>query len=368
MPTLKEIVEAIESTVNRGYQESWDNSGWQVVPDDTDAECKGVMIAVDITENVIAEAINHGCNLIVSHHPLIFKPLKQLPGSTPAGNLAVRLIRHNIATYSAHTSLDCMPGGVSAYLASKLGLTGITVLSPRTNSLLKMVAYVPVEYRQSVADAASSAGAGHIGNYDSCSFASEGNGYFRPLAGSNPYVGNTDKIHGEPEARIEMILPRHKRSEVEKAVRAAHPYEEPAIDFFADEISDYSSGLGAVGDTDSPLTPGELIARVKEIYGSPVVRTNIFDESRNINRVALCGGSGGEFLPMAVAAGADAYITSDVRYHDFVDFQNKLLVIDTGHFESENCTKEILCQIISKKFPNFAVLKSETEENSIRYQ
>ncbi len=367
MPSLSDIIKALEARVNPGFQESWDNSGWQVTPSGTGCECSGVMVAVDVTDAVITEATARGCNLIVSHHPLIFKPLRGLTGRTPSQRMAVRLIKEEIAVYSAHTSLDSMPGGVSAFLAAELGLSDVEVLVGRDDTLLKVVTFVPHSHVGNVMDAIFAAGAGHIGSYDRCSFMAEGRGTFRPVEGSNPYVGNYGEDHTEPEIRLEAILRRHDRSAVDQALRAAHPYEEPAIDYISLELTDRSAGLGATGTLPTPLTETEFTELVKSVYGSPVVRTTAFQPGRTIKRVALCGGSGGEFIGAAIAAGADAYVTSDVRYHDFVDYTGRILVVDTGHFESEKCTKELLARIISEKFPNFAVCKSESEENPIQY-
>ncbi len=366
--TIKNIIDALEAEVNPGLQESWDNTGWQVRPLDLDVECSGVMVCVDVTDAVISEAESTGCNLIVSHHPLIFRSLKKLTGDTPVERKVIRLIQSRIAVYSAHTSLDSVEGGVSWYLAEALGLTGIRPLAPRKDDLYKMAVYVPANEVEKVAEAMYKAGAGHIGNYDHCRFVLKGEGAFRPLAGSDPYIGNQGSDTKVEEVKLEMVVPAYKRHSIEKAARKAHPYEEPAIDVYKIEGADLTTGLGAVGDLSPGLTPDGLIARVKEEYGSPTVRTTPTDEPSVINRVALCGGSGGEFIPLAIAAGAQAYVTSDVRYHDFVDYRDKILIIDTGHFESEKCTTVILSRIISKKFPNFAVRIASSETNSINYR
>lgn len=367
MTSLSDIINALEARVNPGFQESWDNTGWQVTPSGTGCECRGVMVAVDVTDAVISEAVSKDCNLIVSHHPMIFKPLRGLTGSTPAQRMAVRLIKEDVAVYSAHTSLDSMPGGVSAYLAGELGLSDVEVLAGRDDSLLKLVTFIPESHVEDVRNAVFAAGAGHIGDYDRCCFMTGGRGTFRPLSGSNPYVGKSGEDHTEPEIRLEAIVRRHDRRAVEKALRSAHPYEEPAVDFFALDLADYSAGLGAIGNLKAPLSEREFADLVKDRYCSPVVRTTAFQPDRQIRRVALCGGSGGEFIGAAISAGADAYVTSDVRYHDFVDYTGRILIVDTGHFESEKCTKELLARIISEKFPNFAVCKSESEINPIQY-
>lgn len=366
--TIKNIIDALEAEVNPGLQESWDNTGWQVRPLDLDVECSGVMVCVDVTDDVIAEAESEGCNLIVSHHPLIFRSLKKLTGDTPVERKVIRLVQSKIAVYSAHTSLDSVAGGVSWYLAKALGLTGIKPLAPRKDELYKMAVYVPAADVDEVAEAMYKAGAGHIGNYDRCRFALKGEGSFRALPGSDPYIGAQGNDATVEEVKLEMIVPAYRRHAIERAARKAHPYEEPAIDVYKVEGADMTTGLGAVGNLTEEMTPDLLIARVKTEYGSPTVRTTPVDGETKITRVALCGGSGGEFIPLAIAAGAQAYVTSDVRYHDFVDYRDKILIIDTGHYESEKCTTVILSQIISKKFPNFAVKIASTETNSINYR
>ena len=367
-PSLNEIITALEAEVNPGLQESWDNTGWQVCAESKDDVCTGVLICVDVTDAVISEAIARGYNLIVSHHPLIFRPLKRLTGTTPAERMAIKLIKSGISVYSAHTSLDNASKGVAYYRAEAVGLTKICPLAPRRDVLYKVAVYVPEKDADTVRDAMHHAGAGHIGRYDRCGFTIKGEGTFRPLQGSNPHIGQQDETTVVSEMKIEAVVPAHLRSKVESAIRKAHPYEEPAIDIYHIEAADTSTGLGAVGNLPQPLSAARLIERIKEVYGSPVVRTTPHDDSMTVSRVALCGGSGGEFIPAAIGAGAQVYVTSDVRYHDFVDYRERILVVDTGHYESEKCTTILLSRIISKKFPNFAVGISTTETNSITYQ
>ena len=366
--SLEEIITILEAEIHPGLQESWDNTGWQVCPLGPSAPCTGVMVCVDVTDDVINEAIETKCNLIISHHPLIFRPLKRLTGVTPAERMAIRLIQNGISVYSAHTSLDNAAAGVSHYLAEALGLNDIEPLAPRKDVLYKIAVYVPETHAEAVAEAMFAAGAGHIGNYDLCGFTVKGEGSFRALEGSEPFIGRHGEMSRVSEVKIEAIMPSHLKRSVEKAVRRAHPYEEPAIDVYRIEGEDVSTGLGAIGNLAEPISETQLIDRVKKVYGSPVVRTTPSDTPRTIRRVALCGGSGGEFIARAISDGADAYITSDIRYHDFVDYRHNILLVDTGHYESEKCTTLLLSRIISKKIPNFAVRISATETNSITYK
>lgn len=264
MPTFREIISAIESFASPSLQESWDNTGWQLLPMEPDSPCSGVLTCLDVTPEVIAEAKAKGCNLIISHHPLIFKGIKHLTGATQVEASVIEAIRLGIGVYSSHTALDSAPQGVSHRLGDMLGLVEARVLDPQP---------------------------------------------------------------GSP-----------------------------------------NTGLGIIGKFPSPLTREEVITRVKDVYGSPVVRCSSgVDASQKVTTLALSSGSGGEFIPLAISSGADAYITSDTRYHDFVDYGKRIFIIDTGHFESEKCTKSIFSTIISEKFPNFAVRMSDSEKNPVNY-
>ena len=370
MPSIKDIISAIEARVPVRQQEDWDNSGWQVAGCDPSCDCTGVLTCVDVTPAVVAEAAEKGCNLILSHHPLIFKGLKRLTGATQVERLVMEAMRCGIAVYASHTALDVAPGvGMSHEMGRRLGLTDVSVLVPQENRLLKLAVFVPRDHADRVAEAIYNAGAGCIGNYDRCSYRVDGTGTFRPLDGSTPFTGTCGKDHFEPETRIEIILPAHLKSAVEQALRTAHPYEEPAYDFFPVANANMAVGLGIIGTLPSAMDTDRFIGLVKDVYKSPAVRCSIAaTSSRIINRVALCTGSGGEFITTARAMGADAYITSDVRYHDFVDHGNTLLIVDTGHFESEECARYIFSHIISEKFANFAVYSALSESNPINYR
>lgn len=263
MPTISEIIDAIEEFAPANYQESWDNTGLQV--GDKNAACTGVLLCVDVTPTVVDEAISRGCNMIVSHHPLLFNGLKNIVGETPVQQCVIRAIANGISIYSSHTAVDNTPGGVSHVMAQMLGVTPDAVLEP--------------------------------------------------LDGTDNGVGT-----------------------------------------------------GIVGELAQPLSPRQLVERVKEAFGSPIARcSNPVLAPQVIHRVAMCGGSGGSMFATAEHAGAQAYITSDTRYHDFVDHQNCIFIIDIGHFESEQCTKDIFYRIISQKFTTFAVYKAQCERNPINY-
>lgn len=361
---IADIIAALEAFAPRRLQEDYDNSGLQIgSPLD---ECTGVLLCVDTTPDIITEAKERGCNLVVSHHPLFFKGVKQLVGATPVQMTAMQAIAARISVYACHTSLDNAYGGVSWVMAGKLGLTDLRVLDPQCGTLMKLAVMVPVDHAELIRLALFDAGAGAIGNYDCCSYTVEGTGTFRALDGANPYVGELLSIHHEPEVKIEVILPSALRNHVEAALREVHPYEEPAYDFIPLANPSTHNGSGVRGVFDEPITPERLIELVKQQFHSPIVRCSTLPTGK-LSRIALCGGSGSSLFGKALVSGAQAMITSDTKYHDFVDYSGRLFIIDIGHYESEYCTKEIFYRIITEKFPNFAVYNSVTEKNPINY-
>lgn len=366
---IAEIISVIEQVAPRGLQEDWDNTGLQV--GNSAVECTGVLVCVDVTPEVVDEAIELGCNLIVSHHPLIFKGLKRITGNTPVEAAVANAIAAGVSVYSNHTALDNAPGGVSHRMAQMLGVKALSVLAPLDPHWLKLSVMVPDSHAQSVRLALFDAGAGELGSYDCCSFNVNGTGTFRAMKGANPFVGEIDQLHSEPETRIDVVLPDWARQRVENILLEVHPYECPAYEFMRPEGPSGPFGTGVYGTLEPRLTPLQLIEKIKEVFHVKTVRCSSIEASMDmdtpISRVALCGGSGGEFIPNAVSAGAQVYITGDIRYHDFVDRQSQILLMDIGHYESEECTKDIFYQIISKKFANFAVYKCKSGLNPVNY-
>lgn len=367
MPLIKDIISAIEQYAPLSLQEGYDNSGLQV--GDRESECTGVLLCVDVTPAVIDEAVAAGANLVISHHPVIFKGLKRLTGATVNEQAVIKAVLGGVAIYSAHTSMDNAPSGVSAEIGRRLGLENMKVLDPQRDKIFKLSVFVPHAHVDRVREALFAAGAGHIGNYDSCSYSLRGEGTFRALDGANPFVGSKGEVHSEPETRVEVIVPAWRRLQVERALIEAHPYEEPAYEFVMTDNLSLITGSGVVGDLSAPLSAKELVESVKEAFGSPVARCSSPEAAPSplIRRVALCGGAGGFLAGKAIAAGADAFITSDTRYHDFVELANDIFIVDIGHFESEQCTKSIFYRIVTEKFPNFAVQYSKIEKNPIFY-
>ncbi len=363
---IGDILSALEAVAPLGLQEDWDNSGLQVgsrLP-----ECTGVLLCVDVTPAIVDEAINRGCNLIVSHHPLFFHPVKRLTGETIQQTAAMNAIAAGVSIYSCHTCMDNAPHGVSYVMAERLQLDEHRPLVNVANRLLKLSVMVPESQAGEVRLALFEAGAGTLGNYDCCSYNINGTGTFKALEGANPFVGDINSLHYEQEVRIDVLVPTWLRRQVENALIEVHPYEEPAYEFTAILNPDKHSGSGAMGIYNEPITARQLVERVKKAFNSPVARCSaVPDDDVPITRVALCGGAGGSFIKNAIAAGAQAYITSDTRYNEFIDNVPSLFIIDIGHFESESCTKDIFYHIITEKFPNFAVYNSELEKNPISY-
>ncbi len=361
---IKEILQTIEQLAPLPLQESYDNSGLQV--GDPNREVTGILLCIDVTEDVIEEAISLGCNLVISHHPIAFRPFKSLTGKNYVERCMIQAIRHNIALYAAHTNLDNARGGVNYRLAQMLELQNVKILQPLENALLKFVTTVPLQYAESVRNALFNAGAGHIGNYDSCSYNLSGEGTFRAKEGANPHIGEIDRLHFEPEVRIETVIPVMKREEVLRALLAVHPYEEPVFDLYPIANNWPQHGSGVVGVLPEPMPEQEFLYLLKDIFNLPTIQHSKM-QGREIRDVALCGGAGAFLIPQAITYGADAFITGEAKYNDFFDVEGRILLAVVGHYESEICTKEIFFEIISRKFPTFALHKSAFDSNPVKY-
>ena len=361
---IKEIIQTIEQLAPLALQENYDNSGVQV--GDVYREATGTLLAIDVTENVIDEANSLDCNLIITHHPIAFKPFKSLTGKTYVERCIMQAIKNDIVIYAAHTNLDNALGGVNYKLAQMLELENVKILQPREDSLLKFVTTVPEQHADSVRNAIFNAGAGHIGNYDSCSYNLLGEGTFRAGEGSSPYVGERDELHFEKEVRIETVIPIMKKEEVLRALLAVHPYEEPVFDLYPITNEWGRHGSGVVGVLPEPMPEQEFLYLLKDIFNLPYISHSKI-KGKEILDVAICGGSGAFLFPKAISYGADAFITGEARYNDFYDVEENILLAVVGHYESEICTKEIFYEIISEKFPTFAIHKSAFDSNPVKY-
>jgi len=361
---LKELCSYLDSKIPLAFQESYDNSGLQIgLPE---MEITSAMITLDVTEEIIEEALSKKCDIIISHHPLIFNSIKSISGKTYTEKILHKAIKHDIAIYSAHTNLDIYNCSVSRKMAEKLTLEKVRVLSPIKNRMLKLITYIPESHLENVREALFEAGAGVVGNYDHCGFISSGTGSFRGGENSNPYAGKKGKIHFEKEIRFETILFSHLKDKVIRKLLDAHPYEEVAYDIYALENENINIGLGCIGEFKDKIVEEDFLNLISKVFDAKGVRySNI--TGRQIKKVALCGGSGASLISKAIFSGADAFISADIKYHNFFDADDRILIVDIGHFESEKFSTEILYDLIIKKFPKFAVRFSETNTNPINY-
>lgn len=360
--TVKEIATALEKFAPLPLQDGYDNAGLQIGL--TDAEVTGVLLCLDVTEQVVDEAVALGCNLIVSHHPLLFRPLKRIVGNSYVERCVIKALSKGIAIYSAHTNLDNAQGGVNHRIAQKLGLKNVRTLVPKENTLLKLVTYVPALQAEAVRQALFDAGCGEIGNYGSCSYNTNGTGTFRANDGCNPYCGKIGELHSEEEVRIETVLPAYIKNRVIRALLSAHPYEEPAYDIYALQNEWDRNGSGVIGELEVPTDEKDFLLKIKETFNAGCVKhTHI--RGKAIVKVALCGGAGASFAGAALASGADIYITGEARYHELFDGTNRMLYAIIGHYESEQYTTEIFKEVISEAFPAVNVVTSEICTNPI---
>lgn len=361
---LYELTEIIESIAPVQTQESYDNSGL-IVGNKNDV-ITGALITLDITEDVINEAVKLGFNLIISHHPPIFKPLKRLTGSTTTERCIISAIRHGINLYAAHTNLDNSINGVNGILAEKLNLKKTGILQPIKGMLRKIVVFVPLSHQIEVREAMFQAGAGVIGNYDSCSFNAQGNGTFRANADSKPFVGVKGKLHTEPEIRIETILPSWLETKVVNAMLAVHPYEEVAWDSYELNNDFLQTGAGMYGQLSEPENEIDFMTNLKKVLGVPFLKHSPL-LNHKIMKVGICGGSGNFLLQDAINHQCDAFITGELKYHDYFMTENKILLIEAGHYETEQFSKELLYRILKENFTTFALQISGISSNPVNY-
>lgn len=361
---LSEILSVFESFAPLSYQDTYDNAG--LAAGDIATEVSAVLLCIDVTEAVIGEAMQLGANLIISHHPVIFQPLHRITGNSHAERVLLSAISNKIALYSAHTNLDNVFDGVNQKICQRLELHHCKILSPTRESLKKLVTYVPLTHAESVRTALFNAGAGNIGGYDSCSFNMDGKGSFRAPEGSSPFAGEIGKLHFEDETRIETIFPAALKSKIITALLRAHPYEEVAYDVFPVENEFGRAGSGMIGELSEPKDTLSFLAHVKTVFNCKTIRYSRSFHS-TVKKIAVCGGSGSFLIQKAIAAGAEVFITGDVKYHQFFDTDGQIIVVDIGHYESEQFTVEIFYEILKKNLPNFAVHFSSINTNPIYY-
>jgi dinuclear metal center YbgI/SA1388 family protein len=361
---IQEVISFLESVAPPSLQESYDNAG--LITGNSNWDCKGIITSLDATEEVILEAIEKKCNLIVAHHPIIFGGLRKITGKNYVEKTIIKAIKNEIAIYAIHTNIDNVLHGVNAAIADKLGLINRKILQPKNETLKKLFTFVPVEFEENVRSAIFNAGGGHISNYSECSFNTAGQGTFKPGEGTNPFTGKHGIRHTEDEIKMEMIFPAWQEQYILKAMMAAHPYEEVAFDIIALDNQNQQVGSGLLGELPESVSEAVFLELLKEKFNLSVIRhTPLLNKP--VRKIALCGGAGSFLIGAAAVSGADFYITGDIKYHEFFDANSRLVVADIGHYESEQFTIDLLFDILSQKFPTFAVLKTGVKTNPVHY-
>lgn len=361
---IADVIAHLENYAAPALQEHYDNAG--LVVGDPQVECTGILVSLDVTEAVVAEAKAKNCNLVVSHHPIIFKGIKKLNGKDFVERTVISAIKNDIALYAIHTNLDNVLNGVNGKIADILHLQHRKVLLEKEGHLRKLVTFCPVADAEKVRKAIFAGGAGAIGNYSGCSFNIKGEGTFKAEANADPYVGEIGERHHEDEVRIEVIFPAYAQKVIIKNLLEAHPYEEVA--YYISELlnTEKYTGSGLIGILEEKMDEVEFLKQVKNSLNVPVIRhTKI--TNKKVKKVAICGGAGIFLLPVAKAVGADIFITSDIKYHEYFDADGQILLADVGHFESEQFTVNLLAEYLQEKIPNFAVLKTELSTNPVHY-
>jgi dinuclear metal center YbgI/SA1388 family protein len=361
---VSDVIAHLESVAPKAYQEAYDNSG--LLAGNPQWECRGALVTLDSTEEVIAEAVARNCNLVVSHHPIIFGGIKTLSPGGYVQNALIKAVKEDIAIYAVHTNLDNMLEGVNGRMADMLGLVDRKVLEPKNALFKKLVTFVPQAFSEAVRLALFEAGAGHIGRYEEASFSTEGEGTYKPLEGAHPFLGKVGARHLEKETKIEVLFPTYLQSTVVQALIRAHPYEEVAYDVLPLSNVRPDRGSGLIGDLKIPMGEKQFLNTLKVSFRLQILRHTPLS-GKPIKKVALCGGAGSFLISNALVQKADIFVSSDFKYHDFFDAEGRIVIVDIGHFESEQYTVDLLSDILREKFPTFAVLKSGTITNPVNY-
>ena len=364
MPQIRDLTAELEKLAPLSYQEDYDNAG--LIVGNPAEEVTGVLISLDVTEDVVEEARRRNCSLIIAHHPIIFKGLKKLNGKNYVERTIISAIQYNIAIYAIHTNLDHVGYGVNRMIAERLGLKNLKILAPKKQLLKKLTFFTPFSHSQVILDALFNAGAGQIGKYKHCSFRTEGTGTFLPGKEAKPVIGTPGSLEEVNEHRIEVMFPAHLENAVLGALRKTHPYEEIAYYLHLLENENQEVGAGAIGELPSALPVQEFLQLLKTKMNASVVKYTE-PASVTIKKVAVCGGAGSFLLSHAKSAKADVFVTADYKYHEFFDAENKIMICDIGHYESEVFTKDLLYNYLSGIFSNFALCLSDVNTNPVKY-
>lgn len=361
---LRELAIFLETLAPLALQEDYDNSG--LIVGDPERELTGALISLDCTEAVIDEAIALGFNLVISHHPIVFRGLKKFNGKSYVERVVIKAIKNDIAIYAIHTNFDNVLEGVNKKICDKLGIIDPRILKPKEGSLKKLVTFCPDADAEKIRKALFDVGAGRIGDYSECSYNIQGFGTFKAGQGANPFVGEIGKRHTESELRIETIYPASIERKLIAALLEVHPYEEVAYDLYPISNAHPQVGSGMIGNLRSDQDEIEFLKFIKDVLNAKVIRHTAV-RGKMIRRVAVCGGSGSFLLGNAINAGADIFVTADFKYHEFFDAEGKVIIADVGHFESEQFTQDLLLELITEKFSNFALRLTAQNTNPINY-
>lgn len=362
--TISDVVSYLEKLAPPAYQESYDNA--QLLTGNPNEKVKGILCSLDTTEEVIDEAIAMGCNLVIAHHPIVFKGLKSLTGKTHVERILIKAIKNDIAIYAIHTNLDHVAHGVNKKICDRIGLENTKILAPKKELLTKLTTFVPHTDLDSVLQALFAAGAGKIGEYKDCSFITEGTGTFTPSSQANPSIGAKNVPHREPESRIEVMIPSYLEQKIVAALKKVHPYEEVAYYLQKLENENQEVGAGMIGELPFGVDDKEFLRLLKSKMNLTIIKHTAL-LNKQIKKVAVCGGAGIFLLPLAKKMGADIFITSDIKYHEFFDAENQIVICDIGHYESEIYTKDLLLELLSQKFTNIALYLTKVVTNPITY-
>ncbi len=361
---VKDILTILEAWAPPNYQESYDNSGLLI--GDASATFTKALVTLDVTESVLQEAIEKGCNLVIAHHPLIFGGIKRITGNHWVERCIIKAIKNDLVIYAIHTNLDNVHDGVNAMIARKIGLQNVAILKPKASTLTKLVTFVPIDHTQKVLDALYQAGMGEIGHYDHCSFRMVGTGTFRPGDEANPAIGTNGKDEEVEEHRIEGIFPSHLQGKILSSLKQSHPYEEVAYYLQSLQNTNQSVGSGAIGELESPMNSEAFIETLKSRMELNTVKCTAFVK-KTIAKVAVCGGAGGFLLRDAKRQKADIFITSDYKYHEFFEADQQIIIADIGHYESEVFTKNLIVEKLQKEYSGEQFLLSEVITNPVQY-
>jgi dinuclear metal center YbgI/SA1388 family protein len=361
---IVDLISVIEKYAAPELQEDYDNAG--LITGNSSWNCTGALCTLDVTVETLKEAKENNFNLIIAHHPIIFRGLKRINGKTYVEQVIIEAIKNDIAIYAAHTNLDNIVLGVNGMIAKKLGLKNTTILQPKNKMLRRLITFAPVDKAEQVRNAVFAVGAGQIGKYSECSFNSDGTGTFKAEEGADPYVGEIGERHHEKETKIEIVYPFYLENQVVKALIDNHPYEEVAYDIFTMDNAHFGIGAGIIGELEEPRDEKDFLKFIRETFKADGIRyTELL--GKPIKKVAVCGGAGSFLINKAAQMGADMYITADIKYHEFFDAEAKLVLADIGHYESEQFTIDLLHDLLAEKFPTFAVLKTRVNTNPVKY-